>query len=389
MAFTHLHPDDVLFFNEVRTAMMKVARSYGLAVRSIEPLAMPEAGMAGRLGDCDASGAIRLVMRATVNGEWCAEPRTPELVWRTAAHELAHLRHFNHGVGHHEFTTELHEALDNLRENHQEKVLRRLVKMQAQREDAARRAEESGSEEASAEAEAFASAINRMLIEHELSPSDIDYAHAASQDPVIEVRVDLTKYRIEKVSQRVAWQETLARVVASAHLCSYLIMLKTNNITFVGTRSHAMVAEYVYGVLVASATKMSERARTKFRNDLRKKLGIGPGRSIPTAESKGYRESWLGAFIDRIEERLKEARAAAVTAAPEGSSVALVRLDGALVKVRRYIDDKFTARRRTASSLHGHRGSNAAGRMDGRAAANAVTIGKAVASAAPVRGLLR
>lgn len=399
-----LHPDDVLFFNEVRTAMRRVARNYQLALRSVEPLPMPKTSMADRMGDCTGIGDIRLVMRCTVDGEWCDAPLSPAEVWETAAHELSHLRHMNHGHAFQEFLLELKTALTNQTKDHREKVIDRLVKMQAQRDDARSRAkngEAFDAKEAEKEAEAFAAAINRMMIEHELNPSDLDYARANANDPVIEMRVDLQRYRIKTTRTRVAWQESLARIVAKNHLCTFLLRSGSNDIWFVGTTSHATVAEYVYGMLVPAAFKMSEQARRDFRNECRRKCNYTKMDGFP--EAYGFREAWLDAFVCRISERLEEVRKQAVADAekrhadlvaqgladviPGAESVALVRLSGALAKVTRYIDNKFKARK-GASSLSARYRSNAAGREAGRAAADKMPIGCKVVSSAATRGLI-
>lgn len=188
----NLHPDDLLFFTEVCGVMRAVAKRYDLPLREIVPATMPQKGMADFLGLCHYNGKIELVMRATVDGVFVDAPRTPADVWRTAAHELAHLKHMNHGNAFMEFHAELMRAIDNAQEDHREKVIRKLVKMQSSREDAARRAAE-GQETAQAEAEAFAAAINRMLIENELHPSDLDYARNSDDDPVVEIPVDLDR----------------------------------------------------------------------------------------------------------------------------------------------------------------------------------------------------
>jgi hypothetical protein len=359
--FMNLHPDDLIFFNEVTGAMKRVAKQYDLPLRSITALRMPKDGMADRMGDCSSSGDIRLVMRCTVDGEFCEEPLSPEEVWETAAHELAHLMHMAHNVAHQEFTVELKRALQNQQMDHREKVLARLVKIQALRESEARIGN-------TAAAESFAQAINRMLIENELSPSDIDYARATDKDPVIQKRVNLDAFKIKKVQKRSAWQETFARIVAKAHLCSFLIRSGSNDIWFVGTESHATVAEYVYGTLVVAASRMCEKEYRTYRWKLYNEGGS-------TTAARGFNESWMSAFLKRIEERFNEARQAAVTEAPGGSSVALIRLDGALVKVRKYIDDKF-ASKKGLSSLSQPMGNNAAGRASGTAAANAMPIGR-------------
>lgn len=376
-----LHPDDLLFFNDVRLAMKRVARQYELPLHSITALPMPERGLSDRLGDCDGRGDIRLVMRATVDGQWCDAPRSPESVWSTAAHELAHLRYHTHCVQHHDLYLELLQALTNEQEDHREKVLRKLVKLQAQSESEAK----IGNSEA---AEAFASAINRMLIEYELSPSEIDFARTNDNDPVIEVWVDRGQYTIEPVKRRVAWQETLARVVAKAHLCSFLIRPGSNQIGFVGTKSHATVAEYVYGTLVRASAEIAHKEYCTYWWECRDVKGN-------SKLASGFKAAWLTAFITRIGERFEEARKAAIAShdamlAVGANSTALVRLSGALVKVNKYIDDKFSSKKKhSASALTSSYKSNPEGKRRGREAADKMVIGRrGVAGGSGPKGLL-
>lgn len=379
----NLHPDDVLFFYEVRDAMRKVAKRYELPLRSIEPATMPQNGMVDFLGLCSSTGDIKLVMRATVDGAFCDEPRTPADVWRTAAHELAHLRYMKHDESFHTLFLELMRAIDNQQIDYREKMIAKLVKMQASRDGEAAIGN-------TAAAEAFAAAINRMLVEHELNPSDLDYARASDNDPIIELHVDLSKYKIDKKKTRIAWQESLARTVAKAHLCTFLIRQGSNDIWFVGTKSHATVAEYVFGTLVPAASRMSYIEYRRFRHSVKPING-----KYSRPETHGFIEAWLDAFIGRITERFDEARKAAVAEAvvdvPGAESQALIRLDGALVKVRKYIDDKFAARRRSgAYALSTGRSSNAEGRARGRAAADSMVIGRrGVTAGNSPRGLLK
>lgn len=365
------HVDDLLFFTEVATAMTAVARAYTLPLRVISHLAMPKSGMADRMGQCDATGHIQLVLRCTVDGQWCDEPMSPSEVWDTAAHELAHLRHMNHGVKFQEFEEEMREAIKNRQEDHQEKVLRRLVKLQASKESEAA----IGNAEA---AEAFASMINKMLIEYELNPSDIDYARTVDRDPVIEMPVNLGAYKIRVQKTRIAWQESLARIVAKAHLCSFLLRSGSNSIWFVGINSHAMVAEYAYGTLVPVIDKLSDVEYYAFLGKCQ--------RDGNSKLAHGFRPAWLSAFVQRIDERFFEARKAVVAEATSESQ-ALMRLDGALVKVRRYIEDKFEGRRGSAAMLNGGAKYHAAGRAAGRAAADRMALGRRGVSGSDVKRL--
>lgn len=218
-------------------------------------------------------------------------------------------------------------------------------------------------------AEAFAGMINKMLIEYELSPSDIDYARAADRDPVLEIKVDFKKYGYPSKNVRIAWEEELARVVAKAHLCGFLIRTGSNDIFFVGTKSHATVAEYVFGTLLPIASRLADDEYYAYHMGLRRDK-----KDIRLA--RGFRPAWLESFVERIAERFHAAREAAVTAAPEGTSTALLRLDGALVKARAYIDDKFSGRRRYALALNGGGKGHVDGRAWGRAAADRMTLGR-------------
>jgi len=372
-----IHPDDVLLFDEIRSAMQSVAKEYKLPLKSIQGFPMPESGMADRLGDCSHDGHIRLVMRCTVNGEWCSAPLSPKEIWDTAAHELAHLRHFNHGIQFREFELELQEALSNRNEDHRQKLLKKLVKIQNLRESEA----QLGNTEA---AESFAAAINRMLVENELNPSDIDYARAADHDPVIEVRCDPKDWVFKRDDHgpakesyrkktRVAWQESLARIVANGNLCTFLVARDTNVIWFVGTKSHATVASYIYSILVPNADYMSDKENYYFK--------LKCNREGTKHLARGFRGAWLDAFVKRVEERLNEERKAAVRQAaadvPGGQSQALMRLSGALLKAQKYVEDKFTGKKNTSikalgswAKYHRH------GTEAGRAAADRMPIGR-------------
>ncbi len=363
-----IHPDDVLLFNEVSSAMYKVARTYNLPLNKVVGYPMPERGMANRLGDCSHSGEIRLVLRCTVDGVWCDAPLDPEMVWDTAAHELAHLRHMNHGDEFQNFCEELQVAMNNRKQDHKAKMIEKLIKLQTQRQGEA----DLGNEAA---AEAFAAMCNKLMLEYELNPSDLDYARATDNDPVIEMQVQNHLYNIEVSKVRVAWQESLAMGIAKAHLCTILIRPGSNAIYFVGTRSHATVAEYVYGTMVPLISKMSKNAEVAYW----KATGCGRGANN---KAKGFRSAWIDAFIGRIWERFAEARRAAVAqaAATHGTSTetGLIRLDGAMQKVRKYIDDKFSHRRAASKAgVLNHRSRNHAdGRASGRAAADRITLGQ-------------
>lgn len=380
-----IHPDDILLFQEVSKVARQVARHYELPLRSIEGFPMPKKDMADWMGDCSHTGVIRIVLRCTVDGEWCDAPLSPPEVWDTVAHELAHLRYMDHGEEFWKFQVELKQAVSNKKVDHRDKVLERLVKLQNSREGEARL----GNTEA---AESFAAAINKMLIENELEPSAIDYARSMDHDPVIEMKVNWAQHmrpgddpkKFQPGKKRIAWQESLARIVSRAHLCQFLISGHSDTIWFVGTKSHATVAEYVYTTLVLATYDMVTEATNIYKR--RCKREGSPEKAI------GFRDSWLSAFILRIAERFEDARKAAVTHAavdvPGGETQALMRLSGALTKAQKYIDDKFRAGHHSLAALQGPRGYNNDGRQAGRAAADKMAIGRRGVNPSSVKGYI-
>jgi hypothetical protein len=235
-----------------------------------------------------------------------------------------------------------------------DKVLDKLSKLKAAQDGEARLGN-------SAAAEAFAGAINRLLLQHELSEVDIPLG-GVKDDPIVEVLVNLWAHGIKRSRVRVGWQEALAQIVAEAHLCKFLVTPGTNNITLVGTKAHATVAEYAYGVLAASADRMSKDARNVYWRE---------NRDEPDFEAGNFRAAWINGFVGRIAERFREARQAEVRATGNAST-ALIRLDQALVRSQSYVKERYTGK---ASAVH-MAGGCSEGRAAGRAAADGIALGR-------------
>lgn len=401
-----IHPDDVALFADLCAQARRVAARYGLGLRSLAHLPHDKCNVdtTDRLGDCAVVGPrrghIRVMLRARTSGpdnrsRWCDEARDPANVRKTLAHELAHLRHARHDESFAELWTELELALadDTSTKDKRGKLIEKLRKMRAASAGEAI----AGNENA---AEAFAAAVNRLMLAHALSGREVDAATATvdDDDPIVKVRTNPDAYGIKKTGCRVPWQEALARVVARGHLCEFLIHPGSNSVTFVGTRAHATVAEYTYGVLVRSAGVMSRQAHSRFFWDQRR-----AGSSVKAAAiaRHGFRAAWLRAFVDHVGERLEAAiREVAVAYDAQeandrfdvgsagvgvASTRALVRIDGARLKVRAYMDDKFlgAGKSRYASALSNRGAYHPEGRARGRAAADALPIGRrAVGSSA-------
>ncbi len=218
-----------------------------------------------------------------------------------------------------------------------------------------------------AAAEAFAAMINTMLFRHELSMEEIPEGGIAKEDPIVEVLTDLAAYGIKITQARVGWQETLAGIVAEAHLCRYLIAPGTNRLWFVGTKSNATVAEYAYGVLAAAADRMSMAAREQWWKE-----HCG-GQHL---RSGNFRAAWLHGFVVRIDERFAAARRAEVKATGNVST-ALITLDKALTRAKKYVAEKYKGKSTAAASMGT---GSMTGYLAGRAAADKVALNKGLST---------
>lgn len=236
-----------------------------------------------------------------------------------------------------------------------EKVLDKLAKLKKAAESEAHLGN-------TAAAEAFAEAINRLLIQHELSAQDIP-SGVQPDEPIIKLQFDHSTYGIKPVSTRVGWQEILAIIVAEAHLCKILVHTRSNHITFVGTHVHTVYAAHAYGVLVSAATRMSKEARDAYWREKR---------NDPNFIAGNYRAAWLTGFIGRIQQRLAAARAAEVQASGVAQSTALVRLDQALVRAQEFLDQ---GKYKQSAPVHLQDGCYE-GRVAGWKAADAIPLGQ-------------
>jgi hypothetical protein len=229
-----------------------------------------------------------------------------------------------------------------------------------------------------AEAEAFAALFQRMLLKHKLEATDLEFAQEARDEPVGRHPIDYDKYPDVKVrATRVEWIEKLAGVVARAHFCQILVHPRSSQITLLGRRSDAAVAEYMIITLQRAAERLATAEYTVFTNMVVKQCAVclrdqrdsHPGHVFTPnwQRARGFKAAFLQSFIVRLHERYRAERAAAATS----SSTALVRLNTAEAAVSDFLKregyGKATKLARSVSqNLDGHR--------RGRAAADRVNL---------------
>jgi hypothetical protein len=174
-----------------------------------------------------------------------------------------------------------------------ERVLELIRKLKAHADSAARIGNV-------AEAEAFATRVNEMLIKHKLEMSQVEIEKQDKEDPVAVTFVDLKAYGIGFKRVRISWQEQLAYVIAKANFCASLVHPKTNFIWFVGREADREVCVFVYGTLVP---KMRYQADWDYGQHFRAALKRKDGSET---ELRGFKAAWLAGAIAAIKNRLQQ-----------------------------------------------------------------------------------
>lgn len=137
------------------------------------------------------------------------------------------------------------------------------------------------------EAEAFAVAVQKMLLKYKLDMSDV-LIHGATtgSNGVDYSKIEWDKYGIPKHRRRCGWVELLAHGVTEALHCTFLVHLGSNTITVVGRSPDRDLAAYLVGTLTAKAIELVSVASS--------------------AKGGGYRNSWLLGFAYGITGRMEK-----------------------------------------------------------------------------------
>lgn len=280
------------------------------------------------------------------------------------------------------------------------KLMARLAKLKEAVELGKR--EDSGTFATEHEAQAFASLLQKLLLEHDLSMSDIEYA--AKDETIGQIVVDFDKYDTEHKTRprRVPWMEALAKLLAPAFNCQPVAMYGSSAPIFVGRTSDLQVLEYIYVTLIRTAEDMSGREAKTFRRRMKRTCsicehGLGwheardavdvradqigdtglewdcPKHVFKNSLDKahGFRRSFLNGFIKRLGERLDEERARVLAEAASGGQ-ALMRINNALIKVKEWSKENMDLKKGRGLSNQWHH--NEEGDKRGRKIADDVKL---------------
>jgi len=211
-----------------------------------------------------------------------------------------------------------------------------------------------------AEAEAFAEMFQKMMLEHKVEMTDLEFEEFEKTEPVEKHRINYTQYPdIKLKNARVQWIERLAGVIARAHFCRILVHPGSSRITLVGRKQDSLVVEYMFITLQRVAARMSYLEYGKYNRECMRRDGNAHG-------AHGFREAWLQSFIMRLAERYEAEKNSQKAA----GCTALVRFNAADAAV----DDYMKEFKKKASALATVRSWNGEGHRRGRAAADSINL---------------
>jgi hypothetical protein len=186
-----------------------------------------------------------------------------------------------------------------------------------------------------AEAQAFADLLSKLLLDHKLEMTDLEFEKFEEEQPVGVHRIDYSLYPFIKVrSHRVVWIEQLARIVAESHFCRILIYPNSNRVALVGRHEDATIAEYMFVTLFRSIDTIEQIERRKWKHER-------PGLNRNT---DGFRESFIQAFLMRLRDRFLDLRRARET-----ESMALMRINKSDKAVQEFIEENYEKKARGIS----------------------------------------
>jgi len=235
-----------------------------------------------------------------------------------------------------------------------DKIIDKIRKLNTQAESA----RAIGSE---AEAQAFASKVQEMLFQHNLSLTEV-YTKSATKDEEEAVRQVFrpSEHGLKDKRTRVKWTEDLAYTVGLANFCEVLFHTGSNFISFIGFQHNVEVAAYVYEVLLRSADRLADAAYGERWREC-ERMG-----SVELC--RGFRASFMAGFVSRLFVRIRERQKQQAAS----SSLAIVVVDRSQQAIDKWKQNSGV-KIKTAESLK-NKITNAAGYKRGIQAADSVNL---------------
>ena len=227
-----------------------------------------------------------------------------------------------------------------------------MTKLQDRVAKLLRHAESARSIGSIAEAEAFATKAQELMLEHAIEV-DVDAYDEPTEDPMGQEYMH--PYDIVgkgNWGKRTKWREALARTVANAHFCGLLLHPGSAGLSFYGKKSHRETAAEVFLALLYSMEKTRKAAYRKA-----KKEGEYMG---------GFTDSYRAGFTNAIRDKFAETRRKVEhTLKVENNETALTRIDQHRNDLQEYRSEQSWGE---AKRLTAYTGYNSSGYAKGYAA---------------------
>jgi len=180
------------------------------------------------------------------------------------------------------------------------------------------------------EAEAFAELIQKLLLKHKLTISDVD-AHKEEEAGVSSgLDVDPRRFGMKDKDDMIHWLFKLAATIAKVNDCQLMVTSRTvktnkaekkatgkdykyestNRFIFVGIQTDRMVAEEFYVYMAKLVWELAGKAGDSMKEDFRTEILRQLGKCAPghlSAKLHDFRHSYCKGFVDAVSERLVEA----------------------------------------------------------------------------------
>lgn len=239
-----------------------------------------------------------------------------------------------------------------------EKVLDKIRKLMAS----------AGNNPSAAEAAVAASFAQKLMLEHNIEMTDVQFVELRESDPVRSFFVDPEDLGLPSKKVRVAWSERLAAAVLRAHTCEMILAAKGNGFTVVGRKQDAEVAIFVYHYLYQLCEALTKRG---YAEQWRKAEKAG---NVTLA--RGFKESFRMGFVLEVSKRYKEMRAR-VQDEMLSRGVALVHLAATEKEVEEFMENLAKAgATETGRAVTGRLRSHEEGYRQGREAGSRVDLGR-------------
>lgn len=212
-----------------------------------------------------------------------------------------------------------------------------------------------------AEAQTFATKIQKLLAEHKLTMGEVEYQAQERANPIGDERIKVTR-------GKGMWSAFLAEIIARAYYCKVLRVVGEGSLIFVGRDTDRTAAvgtfQRLHRVALTLATSEAQKPESVKQIEA---YGAAKYGIFYTAQDRGkavrhWKKSYLLGFVQAVGERLREStESVKERATTEGYG--LILRDKAAIE--EYARDKFEMGSARTSRQSYSAGAFEAGRRDG------------------------